>query len=62
MAKKITKYQSEHICDDCKYSEWHTQQWNLDSLGQPITFGCKLGVFEHGEIRGKMACKEWEKK
>jgi hypothetical protein len=61
MAKKIT-YDNGHICDDCKFAEWHTQQWNLDLHGNPITFGCKLGVFEHGEIRGKRACAKWEHK
>jgi hypothetical protein len=62
MAKKIIKYDNGHICDDCKHCEWHTQYWNLDPLGQPITFGCKLSVFEHGEIRGKKACAKWEHK
>ena len=62
MAKKIKGYDNGHICDDCKHCEWHTQYWNLDPLGQPITFGCKQGVFEHGEIREKRACKEWEHK
>jgi hypothetical protein len=62
MAKKKLTYDNGHICDDCLYCEWHTQYWNLDPLGQPITFGCKLGVFEHGEIRGKKACAKWEHK
>jgi hypothetical protein len=62
MAKKKLTYDNGHICDDCKHCKWHTQYWNLDPLGYPITFGCKLGVFEDAEIRGKRACKEWEKK
>jgi hypothetical protein len=62
MAKKIIKYDNGHICDDCIFADWHTQQWNLDTLGQPITFGCKLGVFEDAEIRGHKACEEWGKK
>ena len=63
MAKKIIKYDNGHICDDCKHCEWHTQYWNLDPLGQPITFGCKLGKFgEFGEIRGHKACEEWKQR
>jgi hypothetical protein len=62
MAKKKLTYDNGHICDDCVHCEWHTQYWNLDPLGQPITFGCKLGIFEHGEIRGKKACAKWEHK
>jgi hypothetical protein len=62
MAKKIKNNETFHICDDCVHCEWHTQYWNLDPLGKPITFGCKKGVFEHGEIRGKRACENWRKK
>ena len=63
MAKKKTTYDNGHICDDCKHCEWHTQYWNLDPLGKPITFGCKLGKFgEFGEIRGHKACEEWKQR
>lgn len=62
MAKKIKEYDNGHICDDCKYAEWHTQQWNLDCEGKPITYGCLKGVFKFGEVRGKKACKLWQSK
>jgi hypothetical protein len=63
MAKKIKGYDNGHICDDCRHREWHTQYWNLDPLGQPITFGCKLGKLgEFGEIRGHKACEEWKQR
>lgn len=62
MAKKIKKDEAFNICDNCKHCEWHTQYWNLDPLGQPITFGCREKVFEYGEIRGKKACPKWAHK
>lgn len=62
MAKKIKIQDNGHICDDCKYCEWHTQYWNMDLQGRPITYGCKLGVFKYGEVRGKKACEKWQRK
>lgn len=62
MAKKKLTHDNGHICDDCKHCEWHTQYWNLDPLGKPITFNCKLEVFEGTEIRGKRACEEWKQR
>lgn len=61
MAKKNKNNETFNICDDCKHCEWHTQYWNLDPLGKPITFGCTRKVFEHGEIRGKKACKLFDR-
>ena len=60
--QKNRRHDNGHICDDCRHCEWHTQEWNLDPFGQPITFGCQAGVFEHGEVRGKRACELWDKK
>nr|DAH86350.1 MAG TPA: hypothetical protein [Caudoviricetes sp.] len=51
---------SPHICDDCRFGEWHTQHWNRDLHGKPITLGCKRGVREFGIIRGTAACEQWE--
>ena len=59
MAKKI-KIDNRPFCDTCKHADWHNQQWNLDSEGDPITFGCKRNVFEHGEVRRtRKACGLW---
>lgn len=60
MAKKIKKH-SGHICDDCKWCDWHTQQWNLDLQGKPLTFACKMGQFIYAEVRGRQACELWDK-
>ena len=60
MAKKKTEYDNGHLCDDCKFAEWHTQQWNLDLEGKPLTYSCAKCVFEHGEVRGKKACRLWQ--
>ena len=61
MTKKISTYKSEHICDDCKWCVWHTQQWNRDLDGNPITYHCDMGQFT-SEVRGRQACELWEKK
>jgi hypothetical protein len=60
MAKK-KKIEIKNICDDCKHREWHTQQWNLDLQGRPITFSCKAGQFANAEVRGRKACELWDK-
>ena len=62
MAKKVNTYKSEHICDDCKWCVWHTQQWNRDLNGNPLTYHCDMGQFTYAEVRGRMACKLWEQK
>ena len=60
MAKKVVK-DNRPFCDTCRFAEWHTQQWNLDFEGKPITFGCTKGVFEFGEVRKtRRACKLWQ--
>ena len=60
MAKKAV-IDNRPFCDTCKHADWHTQEWNLDLYGRPITFGCKRGVFENGEIRGtRKACELWQ--
>lgn len=60
MAKKVV-IDNRPFCDDCKFAEWHTQQWNLDVNGQPITFGCKKGIFKFGCVRGKRkACSLYD--
>lgn len=62
MAKKVID-DNRPFCDDCKYAEWHTQEWNINWEGEPITFGCAKGIFEHGEVRGtRKACKLWQRK
>ena len=61
MAKKVSTYKSEYICDDCKWCVWHTQQWNRDLNGKPLTYHCDMGQFT-SEVRGRMACELWEKK
>lgn len=62
MAKKVID-DNRPFCDDCKHCEWHTQEWNLDLHGKPITFGCTKGVFQFGEVRRKRkACKLWQSK
>ena len=59
MAKKI-KIDSGHMCDDCIFADWHTQQWNFDLQGNPITFGCQKEVFEQGVVIGtRKACELW---
>lgn len=63
MAKKrIKAEENPNKCDSCKYCLWHTQYWNLDPLGQPITFECRLKVFEGADLRGRGACNKWEDK
>ena len=62
MAKKAV-VDNRPFCDTCKFAEWHTQQWNINWKGEPITFGCTKGIFEHGEVRGtRRACKLWQSK
>lgn len=61
MAKK-TKIESNNICDDCKWCVWHTQQWNRDLDGKPLTFHCAMGQFTYAEVRGRKACELWDKK
>ena len=63
MAKKIMKEDTRPFCDDCEHADWHTQFWNINHKGEPITFGCKKNVFEHGVVRGtRRACNLWDKK
>ena len=60
MAKKVV-IDNRPFCDTCKFADWHTQYWNLDHEGKPITFGCTKGVFEFGEVRNtRRACKLWQ--
>lgn len=61
MAKKAV-IDNRPFCDDCAHAEWHTQQWNLNHLGEPITYWCKKKVFQHGEVRGRNACDLWKKR
>ena len=61
MAKK-KKIESNNICDDCKWCVWHTQQWNRDLEGKPLTFHCSMGQFAYAEVRGRKACELWDKK
>ena len=63
MTKKTKIQDNGHVCDDCIFADWHTQQWNLDLQGNPITFGCQKEVFEHGVVRGtRKACELWRDK
>lgn len=48
MARKNKIEDNRPFCDECKFAEWHTQEWNINWEGEPITFGCTKGVFEHG--------------
>ena len=61
MAKKVL-VDNRPFCDECKFAEWHTQEWNRDADGRPITFGCKKKVFDFGEVRGRKACANWQKR
>lgn len=62
MAKKKITYDNGHICDDCKWAVWHTQEWNRDMNGKPLTFHCDMGQFTYNEIRGRKACELWDKR
>ena len=60
MAKK-TKIDNRPFCDSCVHADWHKQQWNLNHKGEPITFWCKKGIFELGEVRGtRRACGKYK--
>lgn len=62
MAKKVV-IDNRPFCDTCKFAEWHTQQWNMNHRGEPITFGCSKGVFEFGVVRNtRKACNLWQSK
>lgn len=37
MVKRTKIQHNDHVCDDCKWREWHKQQWNLDIDGKPLT-------------------------
>lgn len=60
MAKKKLTYDNGHICDDCKWCVWHTQEWNRDLEGKPLTYHCEMGQFT-SEVRGRKACELWDK-
>ena len=60
MANK--KVLSNNKCDDCKFAKWHTQQWNLDCYGRPLTYECTQRVFDRAEVRGKRGCELWQHK
>jgi hypothetical protein len=61
MVKRIKTQHNDHVCDDCKWREWHKQQWNLDRDGKPLTYHCTMGQFTHAEVRGRKACELWDK-
>ena len=60
MAKKVI-IDNRPFCDDCVHADLHTQEWNTDTDGKPLTFWCKRGIFEFGAVRGtRRACGKYK--